>query len=578
MSRQLEARPYTAWQLIKAYWQSEERLSAYLLFFGLLGMGLLLVVLEVVLTSWYNLFYNALQEYKVGQVLDLLWVFVFIAAVHVILVVYNYYVQSYLGLRWRRWLTKQFLTRWLDNRGYYYLENFDKQTDNPDQRIQEDIASLASFSLDLVTGLFNSVITIFAFIYILWKLSGIITIPLGSFGTVHIPGYMVWVSIIYASIGSFLTFKIGRPLVQLNFEQQRREANFRYGAVDLRTHAENVALYRGEDHQKGVLTRMLDALLDNWYMIILRQKLLLWFTGSYNQVSVLVPLAVALPNYFNRVFELGGLIQSMAAFDRIQGALSFLVNSFTRIAEWRAITQRLLTFLNHIQQVEEEAAQKDHFAIRQLSQDKIMAKNIEIETPEGEKLLENINAEFRQGEHYWINGHSGIGKSTFVRAIAGIWPYGSGQITLPDQKNIMFVPQKFYMPIGTLKEALLFPDNTHTTDAHLIELLHACDLHELPKHLHETHRWTEMLSPGELQRVAFVRIMLQKPDWVFLDESTSALDIENEKLLYDLLKARLPHCAVISVGHRPSLADYHDHQINLGDYSVARGVEPLPLN
>ncbi|MHB1946550.1 MAG: ABC transporter ATP-binding protein/permease [Gammaproteobacteria bacterium] len=570
MSRQLEARPYTAWQLIRAYWLSEERFSAYLLFIGLLLMGMALVGLEVLLTTWYNIFYNALQEYKVGQVLDLLWVFVFIATIHVILIVYNYYMQSVLGLRWRRWLTKQFLTLWLSNRAYYYLENFDKHTDNPDQRIQEDIASLASYSLDLVTGLFTSVVTIAAFIYILWKLSGIITIPLGRFGELHVPGYMVWVSIIYASIGSYFTFKIGRPLIKLNFEQQHREANFRYGAVDLRTHSENVALYRGEDHQNGVLTRMLYSLLDNWYMIILRQKLLLWFTGTYNQVSVLVPLAVALPNYFNKVFELGGLMQSMAAFDRIQGALSFLVNSYTRIAEWRAITQRLITFLNHIDDIEKEVESRDHFSIKQLSQDKIVAQNIQIQTPEGNGLLKNITTEFLQGKSYWLSGHSGIGKSTFVRAIAGIWPYGSGQITLPNSKNIMFVPQKFYMPLGTLKEALLFPDRIKTDDEELVRLLKACDLPELTSQLHVTHKWSEMLSPGELQRIAFVRVMLQKPDYVFLDESTSALDIENEKLLYTLLKKQLPGCSVISVGHRPSLAEYHDHHIDMTQYEVDR--------
>lgn len=574
MSRHLEQRPYTSWQLIKAYWQSEQRVFAYVFIISVLFMSILLVGTDVLITDWYNYFYNALQDYNVRAVIDLIWIFIFIAAVSIVISVYRFYMQQYLGLRWRRWLTEQFVDRWLDKGSYYYLETFDKQTDNPDQRIQEDIGSLVSYSLDLVIGLVTSITTIIAFIYILWELSGTITLSLGKLGTLHIPGYLVWVGVIYALIGTLFTFKIGRPLVGLNFEQQRREANFRYASVDLRAHAENVALYRGEGHQKTILRGLLERLLDNWYMIILRQKLLLWFTSGYNQISVLVPLVVALPNYFNKVFKLGGLIQTLAAFDRIQSALSFIVNSYTRIAEWQAITQRLITFLNHMDQLEKDTITKNQFDYHKLLPNKIVAKNVTINTPENEKLLENINEEFVHGQNYWLKGISGIGKSTFVRAIAGIWPYGSGEIVLPQQKNIMFIPQKFYMPIGTLQEALIFPDKIfHLKDAELIKLLNECGLPELSGQLHETKPWSESLSPGELQRIAFARVLIHKPDWVFLDESTSALDLDSEKKLYELLKAHLPNCSIISIGHRPSLANYHDRQINMAEYSVERTLQ-----
>lgn len=571
MPQQLKPQHYTAWQLLKAYWQSDYRKSAYAFLVAVIVMSMILVGMDVVFTNWYNHFYNALQDYDARGALDLILVFIFIAGVNIILAVYRYYLQSFLALRWRRWLTDQFLNRWLENRSYYYLEDFNDTTDNPDQRIQEDINSLVNMSLALLIGMLSAIVTIFAFVFVLWELSGTLTLPLGSFGTFHIPGYLVWVAIIYAMIGTTVTFKIGRPLVMLNFEQQRREANFRFAAIDLRSHAEHVALYRGEEHQKTILNKIFGGVLDNWYAIILRQKLLLWFTAGYNQISVILPLVVALPNYFNKVFKLGGLIQTLSAFGKIQDALSFIVNSYTTIAEWQAVMRRLLGFLNHIYDVEQEAVENNHFAYSLTPQNKITTKNVTIFMPNGEKLLENISQEFVHGQHYWIQGNSGIGKSTFVRVLAGIWPYGSGAITFPQGKNIMYIPQRSYMPLGTLQEALLFPDDIlPVTEDELKQLLIDCDLPNLANELQHVTLWSEHLSPGELQRIAFVRVLLHKPDWVFLDECTSALDLFHEEQLYRLLKERLPHCTVISVGHRPSLDEHHDQKVDLTLNSVDR--------
>lgn len=566
MSQSLEARPYTAWQLLKAYWQSDQRRIAYTFFISVLVLSLLLIGLDVTFTSWYNYFYNALQEYDKQSTIDLLVIFTFLAAVYIVIAVYRFYIQQFLGLRWRRWLTDQFLNRWFENKSYYYLENFDEYTDNPDQRIQEDINSLVNASLTLIIGLLSSIVTFFSFIYILWNLSG--HVHLTIFGREwHIHGYLVWVAVIYAIFGTFLTFKIGQPLVGLNFEQQRREANFRFAAIDLRTHSENVALYRGEHHQKNILQKIFGSVLDNWYAIILRQKLLMWFTAGYNQISVLVPLVVALPNYFNKVFKLGGLIQSLSAFQRIQDALSFLVNSYNAIAEWRAVMKRLLTFLNHVYDIEQKTLVENKFSYDKNSNNKILAKNLLINTPNGNNLLKNVNEEFVHGQHYLIKGDSGIGKSTFVRAIAGIWPYGSGKISLPNNESVMFLPQKSYMPLGTLQEALMFPDNINSvSESDLIELLKACDLPALTTQLNQVTHWSEHLSPGELQRIAFIRVLIHKPDWVFLDESTSALDLNHEKQLYKLIRDRLPNCSIVSVGHRPSLEDYHDVKIDLEQY------------
>jgi putative ATP-binding cassette transporter len=570
MSANLKSRLYTPWQLIKAYWESDQRGFAYAFLIFVIMMSIALVGMEVVFNYWYNYFYDALQDYDKHGAMDLIAIFMFLAAVYIVLAVYRYYLQQYLALRWRRWLTNQFLTRWLAHKSYYYLENFDEKTDNPDQRIQEDIASLVTSSLDLSIGLIGSVTTFFAFIYILWTLSGHFTLHLGSL-TLVIPGYLVWVSIIYAIIGTTCAFKIGFPLVSLNFEQQRREANFRFAAVDLRSHAEHVALYRGEAHQKNILSLLFDKVLNNWYAIILRQKMLLWFTAGYNQVSVLVPLLVTLPNYFNKVFKLGGFMQALRAFQQIQDALSFFVNSYSQIAQWRAVVQRLITFINHIYEVEHHAATQNRFIYQNISKNIISVKGLDIYTPHDEKLLENINITFEHGKNYLIKGASGIGKSTLIRVIARIWPYGAGEINLPENKDVMYIPQKPYMPIGTLREALIFPDkSSNVTDEKLIKVLKDCDLPDLIHRLHDVSMWSEQLSPGELQRVAIARVLLIKPDWVFLDESTSALDLPHEKMIYELIKKELPKCSIISVGHQPSVEVFHEHQIDITKYGMPR--------
>ncbi|HTM63075.1 MAG TPA: ABC transporter ATP-binding protein/permease [Gammaproteobacteria bacterium] len=565
----LTAANYTIWQLIKTYWKSSSRVPAYLFIAVIMAMTMTLVGLDVVFNYWYNYFYDALQAYNRNETIKLLVIFFVIAAFYIVIAVYRYYISQLFGLRWRRWLTEQFISRWLQKRTYYLLENFDEKTDNPDQRIQEDIAALVSNSIDLSMGLVSAVTTFLAFIYVLWKLSGVFVLPLGPLGTYHIPGYLVWVGILYAFIGSILTVKLGRPLVALNFEQQRREATFRYAAVDLRTHAENVALYRGEHHQRNILQRLFDGVLENWYFIILRQKILLWFTAGYNQLSVMLPLLVALPNYFDKVFLLGGLIQSLQAFGKVQDSLSYLVNSYTQIAQWQAIGQRLTTFVNHMNEAEHKADMQNKFHINKHETNSIVSKNVSVSTPRNETLLQNINEEFKHGASYLIKGISGIGKSTFVRTLSGIWPYASGTATFPKNKLVMYVPQRPYMPIGTLMEAIMFPDKKHPElEKQVPDILVKCNLEHLIPRLTESAAWSEQLSPGEQQRVAFARVLLHKPDWVFLDESTSMLDVANEKRVYHLLKSELPHCSIISVGHRPTLDEYHEHIIDMAKYSA----------
>jgi putative ATP-binding cassette transporter len=559
----IASRPINAWQLVKSYWQSDQRFYAYLFFAIAMILTILLVGIDVLVSYWSSYFYTAVQQYDKRGVIRLFIVFCILATFFILLAVYRYYMSQLFSLRWRRWLTNQLMGRWLKHRAYYLIETFDKQTDNPDQRIQEDISSLVSSTIDLSVGLISSVTTLFAFIYILWQLSGNLKLSFGSLGTLHIAGGLVWVSIIYALIGTYFTIKIGRPLVSLNFEQQKREATFRFAAVDLRLHSEHIALYRGEHHQNQVLNRLFSRVLDNWYMIILRQKLLLWFTSGYGQIAIIVPLLVALPNYFNKVFLLGGLMQSIRAFGSTQESLSFIVNSYTQLAQWQAISQRLTTFINHMNELEIKAAKENHLVFRQHADNSILVRDLKISLPSGQILIKNINETFKHGQNYLIKGASGIGKSTFVRSLAGIWPFASGEIIFPEHQQVMYLPQKSYMPIGTLADALLFPDgDTAAAHSQLQQALTVCQLESFIPRLYETASWSEQLSPGEQQRIAFARVLLQKPDWVFLDESTSMLDTISETQSYEMLKTQLPHCSIISVGHRPSLDAYHDHIIH----------------
>ena len=568
MEQLITSRHFNIWQLIALFWRSKQRFRNYFFTILIIAMTIGLVAFNVVFNYWYHYFYNALQAYDKPAALRLLVIFFILAGFYIILAVYRFYLTQLFGLRWRKWLTQQLVNRWLKGHSYYYLENFDERTDNPDQRIQEDAGGIVTNSLDLFLGLISALTTFVAFIYILWQLSGILTIHLGPFGVLHLPGYLVWVSILYALIGTWFTFKIGHPLVNLNFEQQRREATFRFAAVDLRSHAEHVALYQGEDHQKSILKSLFKKVLDNWYLIILRQKLLMWFTSGYNQAAVVLPLVVVMPNYFNKVFLLGGLMQSLQAFSHVQDSLSYLVNAYTRIAEWQAIGARLTTFVNHLHDIQEKTSTQTELSLANREQNCIKTKNLSIFTPQKQVLLSEVDTTFLHGKNYLIQGKSGIGKSTFVRTLAGIWPFAKGEVILPTDQQIMFLPQKSFMPLGTLEEAILFPDKTYMVDEkRFVEILNMLHLEHLIPRLHETAAWSEQLSPGEQQRIAFARVLLHTPDWVFLDETTSMVDLANEAHLYKMLKKYLPNCSIVSVGHRPSLEAYHDETIVMEKYA-----------
>jgi putative ATP-binding cassette transporter len=546
---------HEAWTLTRPYWFSEDRWAGRGLLALVVGLNLAIVYINVLLNQWNNTFYNALQDKDYAVFWSQLLRFTWLAALFIVAAVYQTYLNQMLQIRWRRWLTDRYLRAWLADGAYYRMQLTAGDTDNPDQRIAEDLRLFVAGTLTLTIGGMRAVVTLLSFLGILWGLSGSTTLPIGAGWT--IPGYMVWAALLYAVVGTWLTNLIGRPLVRLNFDQQRYEADFRFGLVRFRENAEGVALYKGEaDELRGFRERFL-AVVGNWWAIMRRQKRLTWFTAGYSQAAIIFPFVVAAPRYFRGEIPLGGLIQTASAFGQVQDSLSFIIGAYTDIAQWRSVVQRLVGFEQALARVRAEATVEGvrHGAA---TGDALALDRVELKLPGGRPLVESVTLDLRPGDTALISGPSGAGKSTLFRAIAGIWPFGSGEIRLPRAARVLFLPQKPYLPIGTLREVVSYPTPpAGVDDAVLHEALEAVGLLELAGRLGEHAHWALALSPGEQQRIGFARALVQKPDWLFLDEATSALDEESEVRLYGLLRDRLPALTLVSVGHRSTLRPFH---------------------
>jgi putative ATP-binding cassette transporter len=543
------------WTLIRPYWFSEDRWAGRGLLVLVIGLNLGIVYINVLLNQWNNAFYNALQDKNYPVFWSQLVRFTWLAALFIVAAVYQIYLNQMLQIRWRRWLTERYLGAWLADGAYYRMQLTAAETDNPDQRIAEDLRLFVGATLTLGIGGMRAVVTLVAFLGILWGLSGSITVPVGSGWT--IPGYMVWAALLYAIVGTWLTNLIGRPLVRLNFDQQRYEADFRFSLVRFRENAEGVALYRGEADELRNFRERFGEVVGNWWAIMRRQKRLTWFTAGYGQAAIIFPFVVAAPRYFRGEMQLGGLMQVASAFGQVQDSLSFIISAYTDIAQWRSVVQRLVGFERALARMRADAA-SDGVRQRPGTGEALALDRVDLNLPGGRPLVEGATLDFRPGDSALISGPSGVGKSTLFRAIAGIWPFGTGEISLPRDGRVLFLPQKPYLPIGTLREVVSYPTPPGgIDDSALREALDAVGLSALTGRLGEHAHWALALSPGEQQRIAFARALVQKPAWLFLDEATSALDEESEVRLYTLLRARLPGVAVVSVGHRSTLRPFH---------------------
>ena len=551
-----------SWRISKHYWASEERWVAWGLLAVVVGLNLGQVGLSVLFNYWRNAFYNAIQNYDETAFFRQLGIFSGLAVLWVLVGVYQAYLQQMLQIRWRRWLTHRYLGRWLDHRAYYKMQLTHNPTDNPDQRIAEDLNLFTNSTLNLSLNLLSSVVTLFSFIFILWSLSGPLTIPLGSGTSVTIPAFMVWLALIYAVIGTIITVKLGRPLVGLNFNQQRLEADFRYSLVRLRENTESVAFYRGEPRETDIFRGRFSHVFDNFWAIMKRQKLLGWFVFGYGQASVIFPYIVQAPRYFAKQIALGAVQQTADAFGQVQGALSFIVSSYTDIATWQSVVQRLASFEGTLADIATRAEEPSDLAITHQGKG-LSVDGLAIDLPDGRPLVSGVAFDAQPGRGLLLVGPTGVGKSTVLRAIAGIWPFSRGLVRFGTGR-VFFIPQKPYIPLGSLRQALAYPDDGADLPRETLEaVLRKVGLGALAPELDRVDQWSRRLSGGEQQRLAFARVFLAEPAVVVLDEATSALDEAMETHLYRLLRDAPWHPTIVSVGHRSTLRAFHDDVLDL---------------
>jgi putative ATP-binding cassette transporter len=547
------------WRLTRPYWYSEERWMARALLAVVVGLNLGQVYLSVLFNDWNGRFYDSLQQKNLHNFWRELLIFSVLAFSFIVVGVYQYYLRQMLIIRWRRWLTERYQANWLGNRVYYRMELANRATDNPDQRIQEDLGNFSNQTLGLGLDAMSSAVTLCSFFLILWNLSGPLNFAIGGM-QISIPGYMLWVAVLYAVLGSGLTQRIGRRLAKLYFAQQKYEADFRFSLVRLRENAEGVALYRGEADEGARLSERFGKVLGNWYAIMRLNKHLLWFTTFYSQLAIIFPILVAAPRYFSGAITMGTLFQISNAFGQVQSALSWFINSYTDIANWRASVDRLTSFDRAI--AEALASGEGGIDLTPGPESALSIENVDLRLPDGAPLVSTATAKVAAGENLLISGRSGSGKSTLIRAIAGIWPYGAGKIVIPQLARMLFLPQRPYVPIGSLRHAVTFPAQPGAfSDKEIAEALTACNLAPQAEQLDETDHWDRRLSPGEQQRLAIARALLQKPDWLFLDEATAALDPEMEAELYRRIVERLPKTTLVSIAHRTSLDAFHKRRL-----------------
>ncbi|GFM67875.1 ABC transporter ATP-binding protein [Pseudomonas cichorii] len=541
------------WKLITPYWRSEDRRMAWLLLAAVVGLSLFSVEISVQINSWYRDFYNALEKKDLASFTHLTLYFCAIAALAILVAVYRLYLTQMLTIRWRRWLTEQHFAKWLSHRNYYQLEQTG-HTDNPDQRLSEDLDEFTSRTLSLGIGLMSTVVSLVSFSVILWGVSGSVEV-MGV--TIH--GYMFWAALVYAVVGSWLTHLIGRRLIVLNNQQERFEADMRFALVRVRENAESIALCDGEPNEKQRLSNRFGMIWSNFRSIMKVQKSLTFFTAGYSQIALIFPFIVAAPRYFAGKIELGDLMQINSAFGNVQENFSWFIEAYASLASWRATCDRLLSFRQGMDDNEAH-----HPAIT-LSRDSeaLQLQALGLGLAGGRELLRDASLSIQPGERVMLSGRSGSGKSTLLRALGGLWHEGQGHIRLPDERY-MFMPQKPYLPIGTLRDALSYPQAaTQYPSERFVEVLHTCRLEHLVARLDEENHWQRLLSPGEQQRVAFARALLFAPKWLYLDEATSAMDEEDEAALYQALIDERPDMTILSIGHRSSLKRFHDRYLRV---------------
>ncbi|MEK0081696.1 ABC transporter ATP-binding protein/permease [Benzoatithermus flavus] len=572
ISRVADARGFLSqlWRLTAPYWWSEERWLARGLLAVIIGMSVFLVWLSKLLNDWNRAFFDALQNKDAASfwkllisfesLSDFFFSFTGLVFIYIVVAVYRMWLRQYLTIRWRRWLTHVYFGDWLADRTYYRMELTGHGTDNPEQRIEYDINVFTTQTLAIVLGLLSELMTLGTFTFVLWQLSGSLT--LDFLGGLEVPGYMVWVALLYAIAGSWATWAIGKRLVSINFNLERYNADFRYRLIRVRENAESIALYKGEPDEARRLSDAFQRIYDLFWDYMRVYKRLTWLNVFYSQVASVFPIVVQAPRYFRGEISLGVMTQTAGAFAQVQGSLSWFVDSFANLADWKAVVDRLTTFANTMAATKEAQAREHGFDVAPADHPALTLEDVEVALPDGRVLLSDLDLVVEPGQRLVIQGPSGSGKTTLFRVLSGLWPFGKGILRVPKGAKVLFLPQKPYIPIGTLKEAICYPDKPDAHgDAEVREALVSCKLAHLAGRLDESANWSMVLSPGEQQRLAFARVLLVRPNWLFLDEASSALDETTEARMYELIEERLPGTTIVSIAHKPSVLRFHDRRL-----------------
>lgn len=548
------------WALTAPYFRSEERWKARGLLLAIVLLNLGTVYMLVQINEWNRLFYDALEKRDQPVFWQQLARFTYLAFGLIVIAVYKFYLTQLFEMRWRAWLTRHYLARWLSGNAFYRMElarysGAGGSPDNPDQRIQEDLNLFTTYTVSLSMGLLNALVTLVSFVGILWGLSGGFSFSAGGDSYV-IHGFMVWAAVVYCLAGSVITHYIGRPQIDLNFRQQRYEADFRHHLVRVREYSEAIALDRGGQVERQQLDLRFGQVLANYLRLIRAQKNLIWFNTFFGQAAIVFPFLVAAPRFFSGAIQLGELMQIASAFGRVQDSLAWFVDNYSSLAAWRATTDRLTGFEESLGTQSAVQGPAVSGGARALS-----TADLDLTLPNGTQLLSNLSLRVNAGDSVLIKGPSGSGKSTLFRAIGGIWPFGQGKVELPD--DVMCIPQNPYFPEGRLRDALAYPHpaSAYSDDA-LRQALSDALLPQLASRLDDQDAWGQKLSGGERQRLAIARVLLKDPRWLLADEATSALDPQGEESLYRTLLARLAKVngAIVSIGHRPALEAFHSRR------------------
>ena len=554
----------TVWRIAAPYFRSEDRWAGRALLAAVIATELGIVGLTVLLNQWNSRFYNALQERNWDIFVTEIIYFCVLAAIFTVISVYQLYLNQWLQIRWRRWMTAHYLGEWLHQANHYRMQLQGDAADNPDQRMTDDVKLFVERTLNIGVGLLSSIVTLASFVVILWGLSN--AAPLHMFGRdFEIPGYLVWGALIYAVLGTVLTHLIGWPLVGIDFRQQQYEADFRFALVRVRENSEQIALLHGDEAERERLLVRFGRVVENWLAIMSRTKKLTAFTASYSQASVIFPYILVAPAYFAEKIQLGGMMQTGSAFSSVQGALSFFITIYRQLAEWQAVVNRLDGFEAGIAAANRLATRSDRIHVVEAAGDgAIDLKALAVQLPNGSPLVTADGFSLRKDERTLVTGPSGSGKSTLFRAMAGIWPFGTGSIAIPARATMMMLPQRPYFPVGSLRGAVEYPGREGSfTTSQISQAVEAVGLPRLASQIDEHGHWNRMLSLGEQQRLGLARALLHAPQYLFLDEATASLDEPSEAALYGLLREKLPATTIVSIGHRSTLEAFHQRNVVL---------------